>query len=59
MKIMHYFKTNLITAFITFISAALPGYLYMRGLPLSWALTLFVGFVAVTILGVILGKQLL
>jgi len=52
------YKIFLITAFITMISVTLPGYLYFRGLPLSWTLALFVGFCAIAVLGVMLGRQL-
>jgi len=46
-----------ITALITMISATLPGYLYLRGLPLPWALALLAGYVIVAVLGYAGGRS--
>jgi uncharacterized membrane protein len=43
-----------IVAVITTISLALPGLLWQRGLPLTWALALVGGFVTVAVLGHVL-----
>jgi len=46
------------TALITFITVVLPGYLFQRGLPASWALALFGGLVVVSLLSYFLGRHL-
>ncbi len=43
----------MVIAAITTISLALPGYLYLRGLPLPWAAALLAGYILVAILGYI------
>ena len=39
-----------IIAGITLITVTLPGWLYLRGLPISWALGLAAGYVIVAVL---------
>lgn len=46
----------LIVAAITIITLTLPGYLYLRGLPLPWALALAGGYAIVAILGHLFDK---
>ena len=40
-----------IIALITIIAVTLPGYLYLRGLPIGWGLALLGGYILVAILG--------
>jgi hypothetical protein len=49
----HDLKRIGIIAGITLITVTLPGWLYLRGLPISWALGLAAGYVIVAVLGYI------
>lgn len=40
-----------VIALITFISFTLPSYLLLRGLPLPWAIIVFIGYITIAILG--------
>jgi hypothetical protein len=44
-----------IIAAITTVSVTLPGLLFVRGLPVGWAIALLVGFVLVALLGYLYG----
>ena len=54
--IRHNLKRMGITALTTMITLTLPGLLYMRGLPITWALALVGGYVIVAVLGYLGGK---
>ena len=45
-----------ITAAVTIITLTLPGLLYMRGLPITWALALVGGYILAAVLGYALGR---
>jgi hypothetical protein len=47
----------MVIAAITAVSVSLPGYLYLRGLPLPWAAALLAGYILVAILGYALGPR--
>jgi len=49
-----FIKIGIIAA-ITTISVTLPGLLFMRGLPVGWAIALLVGFIVVAFLGYFYG----
>ena len=51
-------KIVIIGAVITIISLILPLQLFLRGLPLSWTISLLVGYIVVAILGYVLRQNM-